>query len=191
MDKTCIIYTLASEGEVERLKVVAADYGHIAFAVLTDSPATAPGQGAGWQALVRMVSRGSVGMIIVPTLVVLGSGLDDLVKLVAMMAEKNVDMIALAEGIDSTRDGTWMASVAGLQQYQVGLRHQKARAGHLRAMEAGVRFGRPPIPDATIAKIRVLLSSGQGIRRTSRITSVSPARISLEKKAMAGAENLS
>jgi hypothetical protein len=160
MDKTCIIYTLASEGEVERLKVVAADYGHIAFAVLTDSPATAPGQGAGWQALVRM-------------------------------AEKNVGMIALAEGIDSTRDGTWMASVAGLQQYQVGLRHQKARAGHLRAMEAGVRFGRPPIPDATIAKIRVLLSSGQGIRRTSRITSVSPARISLEKKAMAGAENLS
>jgi Resolvase, N terminal domain len=139
--KTCIIYGLATAGEeeVDRLKAVAADHGYTAITLLTDSPATQPGKGTGWKALVRMVSRGSVVMVIVPTVTVLGSGLEDLVKLVAMMAERLADMIAVAEKIYSTKpDGqAGMASITSLQQYQIGLGDRKDRAGALRARESG------------------------------------------------------
>jgi DNA invertase Pin-like site-specific DNA recombinase len=190
MDKTCIIYTLASEVEVDRLKAICADHGHTAITVLTDSPTT-PGHGAGYATLVRMVGRGTVQMVIVPSLTVLGGGLDDLVKLIAMMAEKQVDMIAEAEKICSTHpEGkAWMASIASLQQYQIGLRHRKARAGQLRARESGTVFGRPKINPAIICKVQTALREGAGVRITAKRFQISPARVAAEKRAMANAEN--
>jgi len=61
-------------------------------------------------------------MVIVPSLTVLGGGLDDLVKLVAMLAGKRVGLIAVAEGIDTSwpEGQAWMASIAALQDYQIG-----------------------------------------------------------------------
>jgi len=126
-------------------------------------------------------------MVIVPTLTVLGAGLDDLVKLVAMMAEKQVGLITVAEGIDTTQpEGrAWMASIASLRQYQVGLRHRKARAGQLRARESGTVFGRPKIKPALIAKAQQSLASGAGVRPTARKLGISAARVAAEKRAMA------
>jgi DNA invertase Pin-like site-specific DNA recombinase len=191
MEKVAVIYCLSNAEEVHLLKSIATDHGQTAITVLTDNAATAPGQGAGWQALVRMVGKGSVQMVIVPSIIVFGAGLDDLVKLVATMAEQQVGLIAVAEGIDTTQpDGrAWMATIALLQRYQVGVRHRKARAGQLRAKDGGVRFGRPPVPDITMKSVRTALAAGHGIRSTARKMGVSPARVAIEKQAIRAAEN--
>jgi DNA invertase Pin-like site-specific DNA recombinase len=192
MDKACIIYCVPqTEGEIDRLKAVAADHGHTIATNLKDHGTSVPGQGAGYATLVRMVGKGSVRMVIVPTLTVLGSGLDDLVKLIGSMAEKEVGLIAVAEGIDTTQpDGRrWMASIASLQQYQIGLRHRKARAGQLRARESGTVFGRPKINPAIIGKVQNALRDGAGVRMTAKRFQISAARVAVEKRAMANAEN--
>jgi DNA invertase Pin-like site-specific DNA recombinase len=115
---------------------------------------------------------------------VLGGGLDDLVKLVALMVQAKVDLIAEAEGIDTTlpEGRAWMVTIASLQRYQQAMRSRKARAGQHRAKDAGVRFGRPSVPDAIIHNVRKALTDGAGIRPTARKWGVSPARVLSEKR---------
>ena len=189
MERNAVIYCLSTEGDVDRLRTIAADRGYPAPTVLTDTPASATGRGAGHAALVRMIGKGGVHTVLVSSLTMLGSGVDDLVKLVSLMASNKIALIVEAEGIDTTRpDGrAWLATMVLLQRYQVSLRHRKARAGQLRAKEAGVRFGRPPVPENVIHNIKRLLAEGVGVRSTARRLGISPTRVGLEKQAMMGA----
>ena len=94
--------------------------------------------------------------------------------------------LAVNEGIDTTtpEGSAQMAAIALLKGYQQALRHQKARAGQLRAVAAGVPFGRPPVPDNIIRSVRTALAAGHGIRPTARKMGISPARVATEKAAM-------
>ncbi len=106
-------------------------------------------------------------MVIVPSIIVLGAGLDDCAKLVATMSERHGGLIAVAEEIGTTRpEGmALMARIASLHWYQVGLPQWKARAGQLRAISVGVKMGRRPISASIIESVRIALAQDHGVRR--------------------------
>jgi DNA invertase Pin-like site-specific DNA recombinase len=191
MNKICIIYCTSTDGGVERLTDLAHGQGFSIAKTLTDSSATRPGQGAGWQALCRDVTKRASQMVIVPSIAVLGAGLDDLVTFLGGLVAGNMDLVAVNDGIDTTTpEGlAWMAAVASLQDYKKAVRRQTARAGQFRAREAGIHCGRPALPAATIEKARLLILSGHGIRPTARSLGISPARVAAEKAAMRNAGN--
>ncbi len=184
MEKTCILYGL--EGDVQRLHDLARRRGWAITQTLTDNPATAPGQGPGWDALCRVAAKGTGQVIIVPSLAVLGAGLDDFVGFAGKLVSANIDLVVVDGSIDSTtKQGTaWLAAVASLTGYQQALRRQKARAGQLRAKAAGVKFGRKPIPESTIEMVRAALLRNEGTRITARRYRISASRVAMEKKAV-------
>jgi DNA invertase Pin-like site-specific DNA recombinase len=192
MDKIGIIYCYDLAAEVQRLHDLAQRHGCTFIQTFTESAATAPGRRAGITAIQRMLAKGEVQVLIVPSLLILGASLDETVALIAKMSCGKVDLIAEAEGIDTTNPAgaAWMASIASLQGYREAVHRQTARAGQLRAKQAGVKFGRPPIPHGTIEKVRTALEAGHGIRPTARKTGVSPARVAAEKAAMKGGGNV-
>jgi DNA invertase Pin-like site-specific DNA recombinase len=184
MGTSCLIYCL--HGEEDRLRLIAERRGWTIASVLTESPATAPDRRVGLAAVRRAVGTSGCQAVVVPSLSMFGS-LDATVFLVAQMAEAKATLLSEAERIDaSTAEGAaWMAAVTSLRGLQRALRQQKARAGQIRAREAGVRFGRPPIPEKTMVKVRTALAQdGAGIRHVARKTGVSPARVLIEKRAM-------
>lgn len=190
MGKLCLIYCL--RGEEDRLRLIADRRGWTIASVLTESPATAPDRRVGLAAVRRAVGSSGCQAVVVPSLLMLGS-LDETVFSIAQMAEAETTFVSEAEGIDTgTAEGVaWMAAVASLRAFQRQLRQQKARAGQIRAREAGVRFGRPPVPDSTIERVRIALAQGHGVRPTARRMGISPARVSAEKQAMRSAKHIS
>ncbi len=138
-------------------------------------------------AIRRMMPKGEVQAVIVPSLTMLGATLDETVALIAKLSATKVHLIAEAEGIDTnTPDGSaWMAAVASLEGYKEAVRRQKARAGQLRAQAAGIKFGRPAIPEATMKNVRAALAAENGVRNTARKFGISPARVAGERAAMA------
>jgi putative DNA-invertase from lambdoid prophage Rac len=190
MDKIGIIYCHDLEAEVQRLTDLVRRYGWTTIQTVTESAATAPDHRAGMASIRRVVAKGDVQAIVVPSLIMLGASLDEAVALIAKMADSKIDLIAVAEGIDTTTSSgsAWMAAIASLGGFQRALRHRRARAGQLRAMEAGVRFGRPPISDSTMKSVRAALEAGYGVRPTARRMGISPARVAAEKQAMRVAE---
>lgn len=190
MNKIGIIYCYDLEAEVQRLTDLAQRHGWTIIQTFTESAATAPDHRAGMVAIRRMVAKGEVQAIVVPSLIMLGASLDETVALIAKMADSKIDLIAVAEGIDTTTSSgsAWIAAIASLEGFQRALRHRTARAGQLRAMDAGVRFGRPPISESTMKSVRAALAAGQGVRPTARRMGISPARVAAEKQAMRVAE---
>lgn len=186
MDKVCV-YCLAEQGEVQRLTDLAQHHGWTITQTLTEHPSTAPDRRAGLAAIRRMVAAGTVEAIVAPSVTLLGASLDQMVALIGRMAGGGVALIAEAEGIDTTTtDGAaWMSAVASLQTYREAVRRQAARAGQLRAKEAGVKLGRPPVAGNTIERVRIALAAGHGVRPTARQMGISAARVSAEKQAMA------
>jgi DNA invertase Pin-like site-specific DNA recombinase len=132
-----------------------------------------------------MVAKDEVQALIVPSRAMLGGSLDEIVETVSRMISAKADLLVAGQ-IDSTttQGSAWMAAFASLQGVQQTLRQQKARAAQQRAMQAGVRFGRPPIPQCIIERVRTALEAGHGVRPTARKTGVSPARVAAEKRAM-------
>jgi DNA invertase Pin-like site-specific DNA recombinase len=132
------------------------------------------------------VAKGTGQVVIVPSLAVLGAGLDGLVAFVGKLVAAKIDLVLVDDGIDSANQegSAWLAAVASLTGYQQALRRQKARAGQLRAKAAGVKFGRKPIPDSTMAMVRAALLRNEGVRSTGRRYQISPSRVAMEKKAM-------
>lgn len=186
MGKACLVYCLAIDGEVQRLTEVAQRHGWTVTQTLTEQCSTAPDRRVGLAAIRRMLTKGEVQALIVPSLLMIGASLDEIVETVSRFVAAKVHLIVVDEGIDTSTAGgaAWMASVTSLEGVQKALRHQKARAGQLRAKQAGVRFGRPPISDSTMKSVRAALAAGHGIRTTARKLGLSPARVAAEKQAM-------
>jgi DNA invertase Pin-like site-specific DNA recombinase len=143
-------------------------------------------------AIQRMLAKGEVHALVVPSLTMLGGSLDEIVETVSRLVSAKAVLLVAGE-IDSTttQGAAWMAAVASLRGFRRALRHQSARAGQLRAREAGVRFGRPLVPDSTIERVRIALAQGHGVRPTARRMGISPARVSAEKQAMKSAGHIS
>jgi len=190
MDKIGIIYCYDLAAEVQRLTDLAQRHGWNITQTITENAATAPDRRVGLAAIRRMVAKGEVHALVVPSLLMLGASLDETVAFIAKMADGNVDLTVGTE-IDTTRpDGqAWMAAISSLQGYKEALRQEKARAGQRRARDSGVHCGRPALNPKIVNKLNALLRSGHGVRAAARLAGCSPASASAEKKAMIAAEN--
>jgi DNA invertase Pin-like site-specific DNA recombinase len=99
--------------------------------------------------------------LVVPSLERLGRSLHELVRLVAALQHRQVDLHALADGIDTrSRDGRLVfpvfAALAGLVREA---KNRSAREGRAVARASGQRLGRPPSVTAEqIERARELLS---------------------------------
>ena len=148
MHKACV-YCLSDQPEAERLSNLAQSRGWTVFQTITEQPSTAPDQRAGLAAIRRMVAKGEVQALIVPSLAMLGGSLDEIVETVSRMVSAKADLLVAGQIDTTTTQGSaWMAAFASLHGVQQALRHQKARAGQLRAISAGVRCGRRRYPIA-------------------------------------------
>jgi DNA invertase Pin-like site-specific DNA recombinase len=63
-------------------------------------------------------------------------------------------------------------------------RRDRIMRGQAAARAASIRFGRPPMSKAKVARAERELPGGKGIRETARLTGVSPTSISRIKAAM-------
>jgi DNA invertase Pin-like site-specific DNA recombinase len=190
MRRGCLVYCVSDQAEVQRLTDLAQSHGWTVTQTLSEQCSTAPDRRAGLAAIRRMLAKGEVQALVVPSLAMLGGSLDEIVETVSKFASAEVHLITDAESIDTTmaEGRARLAGIATLGGVQRTLRQQKARAGQLRAKEAGVRFGRPTISDTTMKSVRAALEAGHGVRPTARRMGISPARVAAEKQAMRVAE---
>jgi DNA invertase Pin-like site-specific DNA recombinase len=189
MMKAVAIYSSAGKPGDEYLRSYVERHGwHILFA-LRDEGITSPRPGPVFTHLCKLIGQGAVQVVVAPSVLSLGSSVDDVLTLVQALTSSNATLHLVDDGIDtSTPSGAaWLATVASLAHYRTYRRRAATKAGQARAKLAGVKFGRPRIPEATIHRVREALHRGEGVRHTARAFGLSPARVALEKKAMAHA----
>ena len=184
----CITYCLfIDKDDPARLHQIAADRGWTVVAAYQDDPLTASNQRPGYKALLRSLTKGGLGALVVPSLLALGSTLDEAVALLAKLKAADVHLVVFEDGIDTrTPEGAaWLVAVASLAGFHQAIRKQKARAGQRRAQDAGVKFGRPPIESDTLNKLRnALRDDTSSVRSLARRLGISPSRVQMEKNAM-------
>jgi DNA invertase Pin-like site-specific DNA recombinase len=71
-----------------------------------------------------------------------------------------------------------------LDEHRRDIKIERAHLGRQRAMEAGVKFGRPQVSETKLQAVRQALGAGAGIRPAARLTGVSPAKVLQVKRAM-------
>jgi DNA invertase Pin-like site-specific DNA recombinase len=94
------------------------------------------------------------------------------------MKAANVRLIARLEAIDTadSRDGLLDAAARFADHLRFSKR-ERGLAGQKRARQAGVKFGRPSIPEKQIARVRAVLETGAGVRDAGRLTGVSTTTV--------------
>jgi len=165
--------------------------GHDFSVIRTLSDATATGSKTtrrpGFATLVRMVERSEVEAVVVCSLNLLARSLPELLALLGKASERGVRIVALDEEFDSaTTSSTAKDMVAMLSGYQRFERQEAVLIGQQAARQAGVRFGRPPVSAAKVARVREALAAGAGVRAAARAGGVSPAKAVTLKREMAG-----
>jgi DNA invertase Pin-like site-specific DNA recombinase len=190
MTITVATYSSAGKPGEGNLRSFAEQNGWHLITALRDEALTSPRPGPGFNRLCKLVAQGAVQVVVAQSVLSLGSSVDDVLTLVQALASSNATLHLLDDGIDtSTPSGAaWLSTVASLAHYRTHKRRAATKAGQARAKLAGVRFGRPRIPEATIHRVREALKRGDGVRPTAKALGLSPARVALEKKAMAHAD---
>jgi len=104
----------------------------------------------------------------------------------------NVDLVVLSQNIDtSTSTGRLLYNVlASVAEFEADLIRDRVNAGIARAMKYGTKsgkpFGRPKIPPAKEAKIRLMLQRGHSIPQISRLVGCGYGTIQRVKRALQG-----
>ena len=186
MIKTCFIYCSNEPGEAAWLRTVARNRNwHVRTCLVTDPRAKKPKRPLHFT-IPQMMREAEADVLLVPTLLQLGITTDDVVKLAASLAASALNLVVLDPPIDgTTNEGvSWMNAMVVLNEHQRRLRIHKALLGQQQAKQAGVKFGRPRVPEATLHDVRTALKRGEGIRPTAVRLGVSPARVQAEKNKM-------
>jgi DNA invertase Pin-like site-specific DNA recombinase len=189
MTITVAIYSSAGKPGEDILRSFAEQRGWHIQSALRDDAITAQRPGPGFTHLCKLIGQGAVQVVVAQNVLGLGSSVDDVLTLAQALASSNATLHLLEDEIDtSTPAGAaWLATVASLAHYRTHRRRAATKAGQARAKLAGVKFGRPRIPEATLHRVREALHRGEGVRHTARAFGVSPAKVAQEKKAMAQA----
>jgi DNA invertase Pin-like site-specific DNA recombinase len=171
---------------VEELRSIATGLGWAIETTLQDRAGLEVKRRPAIDRLRKLVAGGQIDIVIVPTLTALAGSLDDLVTVVAGLHAAGCRLYARDEGIDTTtaNGAAWMSAMAVAVTFRAKVRQERVREGVVRAKAAGVKFGRACIPTAKLKAVREHLRAGMGIRPTSRLTGVSPARVLQERDVM-------
>jgi DNA invertase Pin-like site-specific DNA recombinase len=142
------------------------------------------------EAIRRWIALGEIDIVMVSSLSDIGAGLDDLIGFMMELRTAGVGLYSQQDSIGSNTlsTETFYDLMAMLASYRNALRQERTRVGRQRAKAAGVRFGRPPVSEAKLLAVRLNLQTGAGIRPTSRMTGVSPAKVLMVQRQMTAGE---
>jgi DNA invertase Pin-like site-specific DNA recombinase len=184
MHRTVATYHLVGDREADQLRLFALNQGWQIIAELKDNPAGPSGRQPGFVRLLKLLSAGKADIVLAPTLLDLGSGIDDLLALAVAIKSGRSTLHVLDDEIDTGPESAWLATMVTLDAYRTQKRRAAIRAGQKRAQAAGVTFGRPRVPQSKIDRVRAALAAGGGPRPISRTTGVSASRVALECRRM-------
>lgn len=178
------------ENQLVDLQASAERFGWTIIAVHRDegiSGAKGRDRRPGFDALLRGIARRQYDIVAAWSVCRLGRSLSDLIGFLGDLNAKGVDLYLHQQGVDtSTPSGRMLYQMLGVfSEFERAIIRDRIVAGQQRARAAGVRFGRPPISNHDIQRVRDELNNGRGIRETARITGISPGKVSRVKQAMA------
>lgn len=196
MTKRVAIYARVSteknqtvENQLRVLHEVAERMGWQVVAVHTDegiSGAKSRDKRPAFDALLKGVARREFEMIAAWSVDRLGRSLSDLVGFLGEIQARGVDLFLHQQALDtSTPSGRMLFQLLGVfAEFERSLIVARVNSGLVRARAAGVRLGRPPMPDHVVDAIKQSLSSGEGIRATARKTGASTTSVMRIAKSM-------
>jgi DNA invertase Pin-like site-specific DNA recombinase len=112
-------------------------------------------------------------VLLVSDLSCLGRNLSDLVRALAHLKHRGVEVLAVTQSDAAPA----RADAASLDAARRRYRAEAAAEGRRQARAKGIRFGRPPVSPDRIARVQASLAAGYGIRPTARLAGVSPATV--------------
>ena len=178
--------------QTETLRQIATDRGWTIASVVVDDAGLDARRYPGIEGIKRRIAaRQDISVVMTPSLTCIGCSVDDLVNFMVAMETACVGVYAHAEGIDTdgADGGGFLRAMSVLATYRTSLRQERTKLGRHKAQQAGIKFGRRPVPDEILDTIRKSLAAGVGIRPTSRVTGVSPAKVHEIKCAMASSSD--
>jgi len=178
------------ENQLQPLQEAAARLGWTIVAIHKDegiSGAKGREHRPGLDSLLRGVTRREFDVVASWSVCRLGRSLPDLVGLLGELQTRGVDLYlhqqALDTGTPSGRALFGMLSV--FSEFERAMIRDRVLAGLHRARTVdGKRLGRPPMSPTKVAKIKLALAEGKGIRETARVLKVSAAKVSEIKRGM-------
>ena len=174
---------LSVEGQIDHLRAVAVEHGWTVTNIFSDRPTSIqkgrdkrPGEAA----LLAAIRAGTVERVLVSGIDRVGRSLDELVGFLETCRLAGVALWVDQEKLDTaTSNGLslfdWTVMMAFHRRQT---RRDRILRGQAAARAASVRFGRPPIPTAKIAKAKAGLADGKPVRQVARLAGISPASVS-------------
>lgn len=180
MQARAAIYTRSSTScrlSVDQQEVVARSaakrLGATVIGVWREAPLSARQRRNGLPARSRMLVAvaGQVDQLIVADVTLLGRSLSDLVRVVGELERLGVRLLLAQNGDEPARRLDFRILDSSRARYQL----EAAAEGRKRAVVQGTRMGRPTLEPERIAKARVALATGLGVRAAARIAGIGVA----------------
>lgn len=144
-------------------------------------------QRPGFDALLKAIARREIDLAAAWSVDRLGRSLPDLIAFLSDIQARGCDLYLHQQAIDtSTPSGRMLFQMLGVfAEFERSMIASRVRAGQARARARGVRFGRPPLPQDRLEKVRKALANGQGsIRTIAKNSKVSTATVMRVKRSM-------
>jgi DNA invertase Pin-like site-specific DNA recombinase len=178
-----------ADEQIERLTTLAIERGWMVTRAFIDRPTTKKGRDRrpGQTALLDAIRSGTVDRVLLYSIDRLGRSLVDLVAIMETCRACDVGLYLHQERLDAAASsGISLFDFAGMMSFHLRQsRRDRILRGQAAARAASVRFGRPPIAAAKVAKARHGLAAGKGVRQVARLVGISPASCSRIKSALA------
>jgi DNA invertase Pin-like site-specific DNA recombinase len=116
-----------------------------------------------------------------------GRSLKELVAFIETCRAAGVGLYLHEPAMDTaTSNGISLFDLAGMMAHHLRQSHRDRilRGQHAARVASSVRFGRPPLPAAKVAKARDALAAGKGVRAVARLAGISAASVSRLKASM-------
>ncbi|PQA82777.1 hypothetical protein C5F52_14500 [Limnohabitans sp. TS-CS-82] len=125
----------------------------------------------GLESLMKMAEKRVFSKVMVWDISIFGNSLEDLVRLIQRLQSCKVEVLFQNQGIDTSNpEGpTVLKFVDAMTHYQKTLIAAKIRAGQQRALERGVKLGRPTNMNESVRiAIRLLHENGLGKKQIAK-----------------------
>ena len=203
MQNRVIIYTVSqscSEGTsphpLDHLRQTVEDRGDCVVATFADYGAEVRlrQRNTGWKNV--LASLDGVDQIAIMSAADLpGRSVKDLIRLLDILRDHGIGLFLVREGIDTSTGGIGFVVLDIIGAYRAAKLSHAIKIGQARALPKGKVIGRPVIPPGVLARIRVSLAQGGGIRPTAKRYGVSAGTVINVRRTMmatrvAGADNV-
>jgi hypothetical protein len=127
---------------------------------------------SGLDSMIKMAEKRVFSKLMVWDIAIFGNSLDDLVRLMQSLRSYKVDVLFQNQGFDTSspeEGGCILKFVESMVHYQKTLVAAKIRAGQQRALERGVKLGRPTNMNESVRiAIRLLHENGLGKKKIAK-----------------------